>query len=185
MTPIRLNLKNFMSYGETGGALLFEGLHVASICGDNGNGKSAILEAITWAVWGKTRASGTRASSEDDLIRTHAEEAEVTFEFMIGDQTFRIVRKRKRGRPTSTVLTQKRETGDFVLVTGGGKREVQQQIIDLLSMTHETFLNSAYLQQGRADEFTRQTADKRKQILAEILGLGRYDFLEARAKEKS
>lgn len=185
MTPIRLNLKNFMSYGETGGSLLFEGLHVASICGDNGNGKSAILEAITWAVWGKTRASGTRASNEDDLIRTNSEEAEVTFEFLIGDQTFRIVRKRRRGRPTSTVLTQKRETGDFVSVTGGGKREVQQQIIDLLSMTHETFLNSAYLQQGRADEFTRQTADKRKQILAEILGLGRYDFLEARAKEKS
>ena len=183
MIPVRLTLKNFMSYGDEAAVLAFDGLHVASICGDNGNGKSAILEAITWAVWGKTRASGTRASTEDDLIRKGAAEAEVTFDFSLGDQTFRIVKKRRRDKPTSTVLSQDRGEGVFALVSGGGKREVQQQIIDLLNMTHETFLNSAYLQQGRADEFTRQTADKRKQILAEILDLDRYDRLEARAKE--
>src|SRR4029079_18647099 len=45
------------------------------------------------------------------------------------------------------------------------------------------FLNSAYLQQGRADEFTRQRPDSRKRILGEILGLDRYDRLEAKAKE--
>ena len=51
-------------------------------------------------------------------------------------------------------------------------------------MEYETFLNSAYLQQGHADEFTRQTPDKRKQILGEILGLERYARLEEKARER-
>ena len=49
-------------------------------------------------------------------------------------------------------------------------------------MEYETFINSAYLQQGRADEFTRQRPADRKRILGEILGLERYDKLEAKAK---
>ena len=54
MIPIRLALRNFMCYRE--GELSFEGLHVACLCGDNGNGKSALLDAMTWALWGKARA---------------------------------------------------------------------------------------------------------------------------------
>ena len=57
MIPVSLTLKNFMSYGEEGQTLSFEGIHVACLTGDNGNGKSALLDAITWSLWGKTRAS--------------------------------------------------------------------------------------------------------------------------------
>ena len=60
MIPIKLTLKNFMSYGEEPVVVPFEGLHVACLSGDNGNGKSALLDAMTWALWDKTRASKHR-----------------------------------------------------------------------------------------------------------------------------
>ncbi|MCL5283903.1 MAG: SMC family ATPase, partial [Armatimonadetes bacterium] len=53
----------------------------------------------------------------------------------------------------------------------------------LLRIEYETFINSAYLQQGKADAFTLQTPDKRKQILSDILGLDRYEMLEKLAKQ--
>src|SRR5438067_12163587 len=98
MIPIKLTLKNFMSYGEEETTLPFEGIHVACLSGDNGNGKSALLDAMTWALWGKTRASSVQSVSEDDLIRRNADEMEVRFEFDLTDQRYRVVRKRKRGK---------------------------------------------------------------------------------------
>lgn len=184
MIPVRLTLKNFMSYGEEGETLPFEGLHVACLSGDNGNGKSALLDAITWALWGKTRASSVKSVTEDDLIRYGANEVEVRFEFDLNGQRYRVVRKRRRGRSGSDwQLAQVDAAGNYVPIGGNSQRETERHIVQLLSMEYETFLNSAYLQQGRADEFTRQTPDNRKRILAEILGLGRYERLEAMAKE--
>jgi exonuclease SbcC len=49
-------------------------------------------------------------------------------------------------------------------------------------MDYDTFINSAFLLQGRADEFTKKEPYKRKEILADILGLSIYDKLEERAK---
>jgi exonuclease SbcC len=60
----------------------------------------------------------------------------------------------------------------------------QQKIIDLLRLDYDTFINSAFLLQGRADEFTVKTATERKKVLADILGLDIWDEYEARAKEK-
>ncbi len=185
MIPVSLTLKNFMSYGEEGQTLSFEGIHVACLCGDNGNGKSAILDAMTWALWGKTRASSVQSVSEDDLIRRSAEDMEVRFEFKLNDQMYRIVRRRKRGKPGDWQFAQAVEGGQYAAIGGGGSREVGRQIVQLLSMEYETFLASAYLQQGHADEFTRQKPTQRKQILGEILGLDQYDRLEAKAKERA
>jgi exonuclease SbcC len=82
-------MRNFMPYRDA--ILDFAGIHLAVITGDNGNGKSAIIDAITWALWGKARAA-----SDDDLIHSAQMEMEVEFEFRIGDQLYRIVRKRTR-----------------------------------------------------------------------------------------
>ncbi len=181
MIPTKLTLKNFMSYGAEPVTLPFEGLHVACLSGDNGNGKSAILDAITWALWDKTRAP-----SKDDVIRVGADEVEVQFEFDLNEQHYRVIKKRRRGKATGSEwqLAQRDSLGNYTPVGGSNQREVGRQIVQLLSMEYETFLNSAYLQQGHADEFTRQSPDKRKQILGEILGLERYARLEEKARER-
>ena len=61
--------------------------------------------------------------------------------------------------------------------------QTQQKIIDVLHMDYSTFTNSAFLRQGHADEFTTSSPAKRKQVLANILGLTDYDGFETQAKD--
>ena len=51
-------------------------------------------------------------------------------------------------------------------------------------MDYDTFVNSAFLLQGRSDEFTRKTPSERKEVLSSILGLDLYEFLLAAARGK-
>jgi DNA repair protein SbcC/Rad50 len=183
MIPTRLTLRNFMSYGDEPTEIDFAGMHVACLSGDNGNGKSAILDAMTYALWGKTRASGSQASGEDDLIRLGAQDLEVALEFRVMDAAYRSVRKRTRGRGGDWQLALCDGEGVWRPAGGSGVRDTERTIARLLRMEYETFLNSAYFQQGRADEFTRQRPDARKRILCDILELGRYDRLEELARE--
>ena len=55
MIPLKLTLSNFLCYRENVETLDFAGVHVACLCGANGHGKSALLDSITWALWGKAR----------------------------------------------------------------------------------------------------------------------------------
>ena len=183
MIPIRLALSNFMCYRDNVPPLYFNGVHTASICGSNGHGKSALIDAITWALWGQTRAK-----RDDDLIHTGEAETAVEFDFAVGEQGYRILRKhrrpKRRGASGQTILEfQIAANGDFKAITGNTISETQQKIIDTLHMDYATFTNSAYLRQGHADEFTTANPARRKQVLANILGLSYYDDLEAKAKE--
>jgi exonuclease SbcC len=54
MIPLRLELTNFLSYRETA-VLDFNGIHLTCIAGTNGAGKSTILDATTWALFGQSR----------------------------------------------------------------------------------------------------------------------------------
>jgi DNA repair protein SbcC/Rad50 len=183
MIPVRLKLRNFMCYRDNVPPLDFTGIHLACISGDNGNGKSAIIDAMTWALWGKARAK-----SIDDLIHTTQSEMEVEFDFAIGEQLYRIIRKRSRpkkrtGAGQSSLEFQIRASNAFRPITGNTIDQTQQKITETLHMDYDTFINSAYLRQGHADEFTRQDPAKRKEVLGNILGLARYDELEDQAKE--
>jgi exonuclease SbcC len=177
-------MRNFMCYRDNVPVLDFTGLHLACLSGDNGNGKSAIIDAITWALWGKARAA-----SDDDLIFTTQSEMEVEFEFNVGDQLYRIIRKRARPKKRTgagqSSLEFQISTGDtYRPITGNTIAQTQQKIIEVLHMDYDTFINSAYLRQGHADEFTRQAPAKRKEVLGAILGLDIYDHLEEQSKDK-
>jgi len=183
MIPIKLKIRNFMCYRDNTPPLHFDGIHTACICGNNGNGKSALVDAMTWALWGKTRAK-----NDDDLIHQGQPEMEVEFDCAVSGQVYRIIRKhaRPRGRKQSgqTILELQIASGDgFRSITEGSITQTRQKIIDILHMDYDTFINSAFLRQGHADEFTRQAPVKRKEVLANILGLSFYDELEEHAKD--
>ncbi|MDJ0633696.1 MAG: exonuclease subunit SbcC [Xenococcaceae cyanobacterium MO_188.B29] len=176
MIPQQLTLKNFLSYREA--TLDFRGLHTACICGANGAGKSSLLEAVTWVVWGKSRAA-----TEDDVIHAGANNVRVDFEFSSNNQTYRIIRSRPRGRSSSLEFQVATTSGKFRSITAKGVKATQQEILDVLKLDYETFVNSAYLRQGRADEFMLRRPGERKQILADLLKLDRYEGLASQAKD--
>ena len=177
MIPLQLTLKNFLSYQEA--TLDFRGLHVACICGANGAGKSSLLEAIAWSLWGESRAL-----SEDEIIHIGTLEALVDFTFQCRQQVYRVLRSRHRGQATSLEFQVQTPEG-FRSLTEKGIRATQQLILQHLKLDYETFINSAYLRQGRADEFMLKRPGDRKQILADLLKLEQYDELAEQAKEKA
>jgi len=70
MIPLGLSLKNFLSYGENAPSLDFRQFRLACLSGKNGHGKSALLDALIWALWGQCRVS-----SKVEVIRHGASEA--------------------------------------------------------------------------------------------------------------
>ena len=176
MIPLQLTLKNFLSYRNA--TLNFKGLHTACVCGANGAGKSSLLEAITWVVWGKSRAA-----TEDDVINGGGKNVRVDFDFSCNNQTYRIIRSRTRGRSSSLEFQIETKTGNFRTITAKGLRATQEEIVSCLKLDYDTFTNSAYLRQGRADEFMLRRPSERKQILADLLKLDRYEQLSGKAKD--
>jgi exonuclease SbcC len=177
--PISLTLRNFLSYREAAPTLRLGGVHVACLCGANGTGKSALLDAITWALWGKAR--GQR---QDQLLHHGQDEMSVELEFDIGQEHYRVTRRYSRARNTpQTSLELGVLTGDdYRPITGDTIGETQADIIRRTNMDYDTFVNSAFLVQGRADMFAMSTPTQRKEVLSRVLGLGIYDRLEERAK---
>ncbi len=185
MIPESLHLRNFLSHRETD--LDLRGIHLASLVGENGAGKSALLDAITWAVWGRSRAPYGR---DDDLVYHGESELEVEFVFRMPfqsgvEQRCRILRRKEpRGRRSANSLLDfevETENG-WRLLTSDSIRGTQQAIIDHLGLDYDTFINSAYLRQGHADEFTVQPPAQRKHVLSTVLGLDRWAVYQERAK---
>ena len=180
MIPLSLSLHNFLSYGEEVPPLDFTQFHVACLTGGNGHGKSALLDGITYALWGQARKS----RNDEEMCRIGAKEMRVDFDFALGEKHFRVIRswrRTKRGVPALDLQVE--SDGVFrTLSEGEGINPTQQRINELLSMDYDTFVNSAFIVQGRADEFTQKNARQRKEVLGRILGLERYDQLQGMAR---
>lgn len=178
MIPYKLRLTNFLPYRQA--ELDFTGIHMACLSGENGAGKSALLDAITWALWGRARAR-----RDDDLIRQGADEMEVDFTFRLGDHLYRVIRRRRGGKRGSTLLEfQIHDNGRWRSLAESSIRATEEKIARILHLDYDTFINSAFLRQGRADEFTIKTPAERKRVLSDILGLDVWQKYEERAKER-
>jgi exonuclease SbcC len=185
MTPKRLRLRNFLCYGEEFRELDFEQLHVACIVGRNGAGKSSLLEAIAWCIWGETPRGANR-----DIIRIGANEAQVELEFELDEKLYKISRIAKRSKDSSATQSVDffcwdADNNRFRPLNGNGVRETDARILREIGISYDTFINSVFLLQGRSNEFTVQRPNKRKEILAEILQLERYSQLSERSKDKT
>ncbi len=179
MIPLRLELQNFLPYINPD-PLDFSGLHVACLAGENGAGKSSLLDAITWSLWGRGRAK-----TDEELIYQGAGEMRVAFAFSVQGQAYQVIRQKKGGKRSSGSLElQIQENGKWKGISDATINATQKKIVQLLKLDYDTFCNSAFLQQGKADEFTRKTATQRKEVLADILGLNQWAGYEDRAKKR-
>jgi exonuclease SbcC len=186
-----------MSYADA--VLDLNGVAVACLTGLNGAGKSALLDAVTWALWEEARGSS------DELMRLGEKEMWVEVVFAHEGRLYRVRRSRqKQGKPGAKGVSKgtlefqianEPYRADFVSaqamkdlkwnsLTAASMKETGKHISDLLRMDYDTFINSAYLKQGRAEEFTTRLPSERKQVLGEILGLSYFDRLQEEARER-
>jgi len=181
LIPVKLALKNFLSYGEDVPPLDFTQFHIACLSGNNGQGKSALLDALTWAVWGEGRKASQEKKADSSLLRIGQKDMQVEFVFDLEGDRYRIIRtfslatKSSRSGLEFQVFNQ--EDSEYISLTCPTTRETQEKITKTLRIDYKTFINSAFILQGRIDEFSRKSARERKEILSEILGLSRYDEL--------
>jgi len=182
MIPIRLRIQNFMSYGCPT-LLDFSTFRIACVTGDNGVGKSTLLEAITWALWEESRIG---AKGSDKLIHQGEGEMAAELVFETGKRVYRVVRQRKKGKSAQSMLIFQIQKGDqsWQDLTEATIKDTQSKINQALHLNYDLFVNSSYLRQGHADEFTVKTPSQRKQILSDILGLQIYDQILKNARER-
>ncbi|MBI3261375.1 AAA family ATPase, partial [Candidatus Berkelbacteria bacterium] len=167
MIPVKLTLHNFLSYADA--ELDFGPFDLAVLTGPNGVGKSSLLEAITWCVWEQARASA------NELIRQGEQVMWTEFIFEHEGGVYRIVRRRvRKSRGGETTLefqvrdkkqeTRNQELETWQSLTEGTIRLTQEKIVSTLRLPYEIFVNSSYLRQGHADEFTIKTPAERKAL---------------------
>jgi len=203
MIPIRLKLSGFLSYRDPV-ELDFTSFELACISGANGAGKSSLLDAITWALFGQAR------KRDEALIHTAAATAEVTFTFAYEENVYRVQRILPRGKGSllefqiagnpdigntdirysasgQASRISNIDLSNNVLwrpLTEHSLRETQARIESILRLDYDTFVNASFFLQGKADQFTQQRPADRKRILASILGLETWEIYRERAAER-
>ncbi|PKN91311.1 MAG: hypothetical protein CVU44_19545 [Chloroflexi bacterium HGW-Chloroflexi-6] len=176
MIPIRLKLSGFLSYRDPV-EVDFSGFSMACISGHNGAGKSSLLDAFTYALFGQARKTG------EALIHSASDTAEVSLTFDYESNQYRIQRILPRGKST-TLEFQVWDGERWRPLTERSTRETQTKIEQTLRLDYETFVNASFFLQGKADQFTQQRPGDRKRILASILGLDQWDAYRERTSER-
>lgn len=182
MIPIHLRIAGFLSYRDPV-ELNFDSFELACISGQNGAGKSSLLDSFTWSLFGEARGKGT------DIININPDvkAAEVALTFKYEGNIYRVQRTLPRGKSTVLefqVLDQTTEDGQWKALTEKTTRDTQARIEQTLRLDYETFINASFFLQGKADQFTQKKASERKTVLSTILGLEIWDTYKERTAEK-
>jgi exonuclease SbcC len=187
LIPVALKLHNFKSFADED--ISFEGLNTVAISGNNGAGKTSIVDAITWALW----ENAMSMTDVDSIVHKNKEDVEVQLDFEFNNDRYRVIRKRKakNGKSSgSVVLNFMRLSYDNYgnekqsSLNGQTKTQTEKAISDLLHLDYKTFISSAFIQQGHSDEFNSKSNSEKKEILSKILSLEKYDEYQRIAKEK-
>lgn len=178
MRPQKLSLKNFMPFRVTGDQVHevdFSQLDLFSITGPMASGKSALIDAMVWCLYGRTARYGADSKG---VISTGEQTCEVALDFTLGTRWFRAVRR--TGKITDSGLSE-REGEEWIQDISGSAR-LTNRIEDLLGLDFDSFTKTVILPQGRYAEFLTSEPKKRRELLAKVLELGVYARVADRAK---
>lgn len=185
MNPRRLTLRGFRSFADLE---LDLPTGCVGLVGSNGAGKSSLLHAIEVALF------GPRSRSLEPLLRAGDDELLVELEYEHAGDVYRVRRGFvARGRGKSTLDLERlderlafvpgvrdREDDEVPAIawsslTQGTAADTQAHLERLLGMSRDTWLASAYLEQGGTGAFTEAQPKDRKRILSETLALTVWD----------
>jgi exonuclease SbcC len=182
--PVRLKLRNFLSHDHSvinfnnfNSALIF-GIYNDNADESNGTGKSAILEAISWVLFDKARHK-----KKDGVVKRDASACFVMYDFIIGKQLYRIIRKRNKVVSETDVTFEQWNGTKYESIDCDTNTATDHKIIQTINFTHDVFINSIYVKQGDISRFTESTPSKRKDILKSLLKLDKWDNYQKRVKK--
>ena len=188
MIPLKLQLKNFLSYGNELQTIDFGNYSLICLSGKNGHGKSALLDALTWSLWGQARKIGGSPKADQGLLRLGQTQMMVSLDFECAGNSYRIRREYMQtyGKPVTVLdfALYDAKANTYISLTEKTIRDTQAKIENTLRLSFDSFINSAFLRQGHSNEFSKKSPKERKEILAAILGLESYERIRRRATEK-
>jgi len=178
MIPTRLTIQGLYSYRESQ-TIDFTKLTEArlfGIFGGVGSGKSSILEAISFAMYGKTERLNERENRNYNMMNLKSNSLLIDFEFKGNDQAlYRFVVKGSRnGKNFDIVNTFDRaaykKTGEEWIPIDKDSAE------SITGLKYDNFKRTIIIPQGRFQEFLQLGATERVGMLKELFNLQKYDF---------
>lgn len=173
MRPLELTVEGFRSYRGRA-SFDWRDRRLVGIVGPIGSGKSSILDAISFALYGKTpQVEGATKS----LIHQLADQSHVELRFQVNGQVWRAVRSlRRRGASGHQLeLLSADEPDADVVETVTLERDMNARVEQLLGMDFKTFCRSVLLAQNRFAEFLKATPAQRDAVLKGVFGFERLD----------
>lgn len=179
MRPVSLDLAGFTAFRERQ-ELDFEDLDLFAISGPTGSGKSSILDAMTYALYGRVERVGREVGQ---LVSQGRAKMSVALVFAVGDERFRITRTTPASGGSTKVLLEQLRDGEWSQAGDGSDRvgPVNARIQELVGLDYDGFTRSVLLPQGKFAEFLVGEASKRREILTDLLGLRLFRDMAQRA----
>ena len=173
MRPLELTVEGFRSY-RARATFDWRGRRLVGIVGPIGSGKSSILDAISFALYGKTPQVESATKS---LIHQLADQSHVELRFQVDGQVWRAVRSLRRrgasGHQLELLADDEPDAEVLEVVTLEGP--MNERIEQLLGMDFKTFCRSVLLAQNRFAEFLKATPAQRDAVLKGVFGFERLD----------
>lgn len=193
MTPIKLQMQAFGPYVEPVELNFADGLHgekIFLIHGATGAGKTTILDAISFALYGET--SGKARKSDD--MRSQAAPVdvptEIDFEFALNGKVYKIHRTprqevpKKRGDGTKSVPEEAELFCDGYQLCFRAN-EVTKKVVDLLGFNADQFRQVVLLPQGEFKKFLSADSNERQEILNVLFDSTPYADIESKLAERA
>ena len=176
MRPLELTIDGFKSYRESQ-TFNFDGRGLFGIVGPTGSGKSSLLDALVYALFGKT----PRLEKETRrLINSQRDEAKVRLVFDVDDVAWEVTRVIRHKGAAPVVLRRLGETNH----EAAGAGAVNERIESLIGLDFRAFCSSVTLPQGEFDRFLRAAPSDRAKVLKGIFRLERVDQLRDLSKQR-
>jgi exonuclease SbcC len=168
LRPLHLTVEGFTSFRERV-ELDFTGLDLFAVTGPTGAGKSSLVDALVFALYGQVPRVGKEYRQ---LVSHGAERLSVCLDFSMDGEQYRVVRTARAGGSVQTRL-ERRQGPDWRPMADRVK-DIGEEIERIVGLDYEAFVRSVVLPQGQFDSFLKGRPDERRRILEALLNLDVY-----------
>lgn len=180
MRPVRIEVEGFSAYREAV-AVDFTDTDFFSLTGPTGAGKSSLIDAMIFALFGRVPRLGGNAVAP--AISAGADRARVRLDFEVSGNRYTAARVAKRTTSGGASVREARLEGDGTVLASGAD-DVTDAVEDLLRLRFDDFTRTVVLPQGEFARFLTATKAERQGLLRNLLGLDVYTRMRDLAKSR-